>query len=231
MAGVSKIRSGLSTLMEELLQRRGKSEAMRLERAADEVPNLEKYFNDRALEQAFLGDSAESLMVMDPAEFLDYAAPFQKGYQYNPHAKIYTRDEMYHPEYPPLMPDNKTIDYTADRLAKEMLTLPEIAVEKGFSNVPYLQWGKGHNVNPQVRGHEGRHRSGALEALGEKSMLVRMLPNYDVRESMPRRFRDEYLDDMRKRFMTGEIVPQDSYLGERQPKKLPENFYRGGLVL
>jgi hypothetical protein len=67
--------SALTELRKIVEQEKGAYGARRLERAADEIPNLERMYQQEALRQAFTGDNAKALMTMNPADFEKYATP------------------------------------------------------------------------------------------------------------------------------------------------------------
>jgi hypothetical protein len=66
--------STLTELKKIVEKEKGGYGARRVERAADEVPNLEKLYQEKALREAFTGDNAKALMTMNPADFEKYAA-------------------------------------------------------------------------------------------------------------------------------------------------------------
>ena len=74
------IRSGLEELRKLVLNARGAYGAQRVERAADEVPNLEDQYTLGALKKAFTGPNAKSVMTLDPADFQKYANPLSPNY-------------------------------------------------------------------------------------------------------------------------------------------------------
>ena len=58
--------SKLQLLLELALQKKGAYGARRVQRAADEIKNLEKTYSEDALKRAFLGDNAKAVMTMNP---------------------------------------------------------------------------------------------------------------------------------------------------------------------
>ena len=73
------IPSDISRVKEAVRQSKGDFGARRVERAADEIPNLEKLYKEEALKQAFTGDNAKALMTMNPKDFERYATPIPKS--------------------------------------------------------------------------------------------------------------------------------------------------------
>ena len=212
--------SALTELQKIVQQEKGGYGARRLERAADEVPNLEKLYKEQALKEAFLGDNAKALMTMNPADFEKYAA------------KLLPRNVS----VPGVMGDKmrqSTEDYV-----KYLRELPE-----GFNEAPYLLINKeefGLPLIPYVTGHEGRHRNRALTTQGEKSNLVRFVPSFELREPLPRRSQEEYIEGLKQELqMTGNQVMPEKYwddslpknlLIKRPPIQLPDIYAKGGAV-
>jgi hypothetical protein len=212
--------SALTELQKIVQQEKGGYGARRLERAADEVPNLEKLYKEQALKEAFLGDNAKALMTMNPADFEKYAA------------KLLPRNVS----VPGVMGDKmrqSTEDYV-----KYLRELPE-----GFNEAPYLLINKeefGLPLIPYVTGHEGRHRNRALITQGEKSNLVRFVPSFELREPLPRRSQEEYIEGLKQELqMTGNQVMPEKYwddslpknlLIQRPPIQLPDVYAKGGAV-
>jgi hypothetical protein len=212
--------STLTELKKVVQQEKGGYGARRVERAADEVPNLEKLYKEQALKEAFLGDNAKALMTMNPADFEKYAA------------KLLPRNVS----VPGVMGDKmrqSTEDYV-----KYLRELPE-----GFNEAPYLLINKeefGLPLIPYVTGHEGRHRNRALTTQGEKSNLVRFVPSFELREPLPRRSQEEYIEGLKQELqMTGNQVMPEKYwddslpknlLIQRPPIQLPDIYAKGGAV-
>jgi hypothetical protein len=222
------IPSKVGNVKEAVRQSKGDYGARRVERAADEVPNLEKMFTEDALREAFSGDNAKAVMTMNPADFEKYAARLHYKNSVGPKAaELASQGDL-----------SKHTMSTEDYL-KYLGTLPE-----GFTDVPFLQISKqetGLPLMPYISGHEGRHRSRALAGAGEQKSLVRLMPNYELRESLPRRHQDEYIqaliDEMA---MTKNKVKPEKYfddslpknlLIERPPIDLPDIYARGGAIL
>ena len=221
------IPKGISRVKEAVRATKGNYGAKRVERAADEIPNLEKMFTDEALREAFSGDNAKAVMTMNPADFEKYAARLHFKNSVGPNAaKLASQGDL-----------SKHTMSTEDYL-KYLRTLPE-----GFTDVPFLQISKeetGLPLMPYITGHEGRHRSRALAGAGEQKSLVRLMPNYELRESLPRRHQDEYIEALKEEMaMTGNKVKPEKYfddslpknqLIERPPIDLPDFYAKGGKV-
>jgi hypothetical protein len=65
--------SNIQNVKENILKNYGKYGAQRVERAADEIPNLGNLYTEQAMLRAFGGDNAKALMTIDPKNFEQYA--------------------------------------------------------------------------------------------------------------------------------------------------------------
>ena len=205
--------SALTELQKIVQQEKGGYGARRLERAADEVPNLEKLYQEKALREAFTGDNAKALMTMNPADFEKYAA------------KLFTLEPSQG-----ALPQGSSDDY-----------LNYLRKLQGFRDVPFLEINKreqGTPVVPYISGHEGRHRSRAMTKNDETSSLVRLLPRSEMREPFPRRSQEEYIEALKEELaLTGNKVKPENYTNldsikviTRPPIDLPDIYAKGGAV-
>ena len=228
-------RSQITDLANAIKNREGAYGVRRVERAADEIPNLEKLYTPQALADAFSGDNARALMTMNPANFEKYAAPIGDSFKldiYQPEQgrRLQTRGEGL---LPPI---------TGDEYIKH---LAQIKQQGGFSDIPYLNVNKeeqGLPDYPFISGHEGRHRNRAMAASGEQAGLVQFLPRAEFREPFPRRMSEQYIDAIRKEMgLSGNFVlpqkyhiPSDTSLNDvvvnRPAIELPDLYAQGGLV-
>lgn len=214
--------SSLSDLQKKVIDKKGAYGGKRVQRAADEIPRLDQKYTQDALSQAFLGDNAKALMTMDPADFEKYAATLA-SYHMDPNSVRYTSSgkSINYPEY--------MSDY-----------LPNVGA---FNDVPFLQIDKqeaGLPLMPFISGHEGRHRSRVMAAKGKNTGLVQLLPSYRLREDLPRRSQEEYIEALKRELeMTGNKVEPQRYfddslpknlLIERPPIDLPDVYAKGGEV-
>lgn len=182
--------SVLKDLEEQVRQQKGEYGAKRVQRAADEIPGLEGMFSPDALRQVFTGDNAKALMTMNPADFEKFAKRMEDT----------KSDSRRH---------TSEGDYIAfDDYLKHLANL-----NSGFSSVPYLEVGKRKpEYLPTIEGHEGRHRSRALTNKGVKSSLVQLLPRAMLREELPRRHPEEFIEALKREL--GEkrlVVPQTEH--------------------
>jgi hypothetical protein len=202
--------STLTELKKIVQQEKGGYGSRRLERAADEIPNLERLYKEQALKEAFTGDNARALMTMNPKDFGKYAMPLDAREHYG-----YESQSEY-----------------IDKLAK---------LVGGFNDVPFLEINKREQGAPKIpfiSGHEGRHRSRALESNAEPASLVRLLPRSELREPFPRRSQEEYIDALKQELeMTGNKVIPEKYFNnfkqeelKRPPIILPDIYAKGGSV-
>jgi hypothetical protein len=222
--------SALTELRKIVQQEKGDYGSRRLERAADEIPNLERMYSDRGLREVFTGDNARALMTMNPADFEKFAMPLVvKTDQYlstpvlNSRIKARSADKL---------------DMPTDEYVKYLMDIDR------FDDVPFLTINKeeqGLPLMPFISGHEGRHRNRSLTGRGEQSGLVQLLPRAELREPFPRRSQQEYIDALKQELeMTGNKVEPEKYrldLGgydsdfiRRPPIQLPDIYAKGGAV-
>ena len=192
------IPSKVSNVKQAIRESKGNYGAKRVERAADEIKNLEKLYTEQALREAFGGDNAKALMSMNPNDFEKYASPISPSMSnpqpYRGYGSQFLDDSM----------KDMTLSEYIDNLS---------GVKGGFADVPYLLINKqeqGLPLTPFITGHEGRHRSRSLANKGEQGSLVQLLPRAELREPLPRRTQEEYIEALKKELeMTGnKVVPQ-----------------------
>jgi hypothetical protein len=211
--------STLTELKKIVQQEKGGYGARRVERASDEVPNLENLYTLDALKERFLGDNAKALMTMSPADFEKFASELQGKTSVGPKAAESAKQGEI-TKY--TVPTNEYVKH-----------LERIAM---FDSVPYLNLAKeevGLPLLPYISGHEGRHRSRALAGKGEKRNLVGITPTMDLREGLPRRSQEEFIEAMKKELELsgGLVLPQsEPMLGGRPPIILPDVYAKGGVV-
>ena len=218
------IPSKLTNVKDAVRKNMGEYGARRVERAADEVPNLERMYTEDALRQAFSGDNAKAMMTMNPKDFEKYAVPLD----------------------PRLMDANSTRYTSSGNIDKYNVPTDEYIqhlkrVRGGFEDVPFLNLFKdevGLPTTPSVKGHEGRHRSRALADMGEDSSLVQVIPSGDLREGMPRRSQEEYIQALIEELdRSNRLVLPEKYFDNISQKninrpriELPEVYAHGGEV-
>lgn len=212
--------SALTELRKTVQQEKGDYGSRRLERAADEIPNLERLYKEKALKEAFTGDNARGLMTMNPADFEKYSVPLDARFMDENSTRYTTSGErLPYPEY--------MKDY-----------LPNVGA---FNDVPFLLINKqeqGLPLMPFISGHEGRHRNRVMVDKGEKSGLVQLMPRAELREPFPRRSQEEYIDALKQELeMTGNMVTPEEYFDnfkqkntKRSPIILPDIYAQGGAV-
>jgi hypothetical protein len=219
-----------------ILQREGTHGAKRLERAADEIPNLEKMYSPQALKEAFSGDNTRVVATINPKDFERYATPLPMDLAMN---KAYHSDKAVKPTMRQAFMDSGLTDQQwqelndyqrADLFDKYDAKISKMKsnrpmsydqyikhlakIKGGFAQVPFLQLDKqeqGLPIVPHITGHEGRHRNRALFHKGVDKSLVTLEPRAELREGFPRRERGEYLDALKKEMaMTNNMVrPED----------------------
>ena len=226
----------IKEMRDYILQHEGTYGAKRLERAADEIPNLEKMYSPQALKEAFSGDNARVIATINPKDFERYAMPLPMNLAMN---KAYHSDKAVKPTMRQAFMDSGLTDQQwqelndyqrADLFDKYNAKISKMAVNRpmsydqyikhlakikgGFAQVPFLQLDKqeqGLPIVPHITGHEGRHRNRALFHKGVEKSLVTLEPRAELREGFPRRERGEYLDALKKEMeMTNNMVrPED----------------------
>lgn len=216
------IPSAVSRVQEAVRQSKGDYGAKRVQRAADEIKNLEKLYQEEGLRFAFTGDNAQALMTMNPADFEKFALELvaRKGPVGHPSGEI----DKYS------LPTDEYIQYL-QRLRGGFEEPAFLSINKEEAGLPLV---------PFISGHEGRHRSRALAASGQPTSLVRLIPRAELREPFPRRTQEEYIEALRKELeMTDKMVIPEGDLGayrsgEGPPPRpailLPTIYKNGGEV-
>jgi hypothetical protein len=218
------IPSKVSNVKEAVRQSKGDYGARRVERAADEIPSLEKMYQENALKEAFIGDNARAVMTMNPKDFEKYASTIPD----------YMESPQTYRGYGSQFLDDSMKDMT---LSEYIANLSN--VKGGFADVPYLLINKqeqGLPLTPFITGHEGRHRSRALANRGEEGSLVQLLPRSELREPLPRRTQEEYIEALKKELeMTKNKVKPQVYFDnlkqediKRPAIDLPDIYAEGG---
>jgi hypothetical protein len=207
-------------VQEAVRQSKGDYGAKRVQRAADEIPNLERIYTEEALRSAFTGDNAQAMMTMNPADFERFAKELSGR----------TKADI-GPKMSELARQGEIDKYTVptDEYVQYLQRL-----RGGFTDLPFLDINKqeyGLPLMPFISGHEGRHRSRALAASGQPTSLVRLMPRAELREPFPRRTQEEYIEALRRELeMTDNmVIPQ---AGDNLPPRpailLPEPYAKGG---
>jgi hypothetical protein len=210
--------SKLNNVRELVRQSKGNYGARRVERAADEIPNLEKMYKEDALKEAFLGENASGVMTMNPADFEKFAIELSKRTSVGPKAaEMAKQGEI--DKY--TVPTDEYIKY-----------LQQVG---GFDYLPYLNLFKdevGLPTKASIVGHEGRHRSRALADKGEKASLVQLSPRGDLREGMPRRTQEEFIESLKQELDSANrlVLPEVDGTYRRPPVELPDIYAEGGGV-
>jgi hypothetical protein len=211
------IPSKMNNVREAVRNMKGNYGARRVERAADEIPNLEKMYQEDALKEAFTGDNASAMITLNPAEFERYAIELQKRQEVGPKmAELAKQGDI----------DKMTVP--TDEYIQHLQRLQD-----GFSDVPYLNLFKdeiGIPTKPSVTGHEGRHRSRALAESGAPLSLVKINPRGDLREGMPRRTQDDFIEALKEELERSNrlVLPEVDGSYRRPAIELPDVYAKGG---
>ena len=214
------IPSKMNNVREAVRNTKGNYGARRVERAADEIPNLERMYQEDALKEAFTGDNASAMMSINPSDFEKFARELERKTSVGPKAAELAKQG-----------DIDKMTVTTDEYIKHLQRLKD-----GFSDVPYLNLNKdevGLPTMPKVIGHEGRHRNRALADAGEKSSLVKINPRGDLREGMPRRTQEDYIEALREELERSNrlVLPETDPWFRRPEIQLPDIYARGGPIL
>ena len=214
------IPSKMNNVREAVRNMKGNYGARRVERAADEIPNLEKMYQEDALKEAFTGDNASAMITLNPAEFERYAIELQKRQEVGPKmAELAKQGDI----------DKMTVP--TDEYIQHLQRLQD-----GFSDVPYLNLFKdeiGIPTKPSVTGHEGRHRSRALAESGAPRSLVKINPRGDLREGMPRRTQDDFIEALKEELERSNrlVLPEVDGSYRRPAIELPDVYAEGGMAM
>jgi len=215
------IPSKMNNVREAVRNMKGNYGARRVERAADEIPNLEKMYQEDALKEAFTGDNASAMITLNPAEFERYALEL----------KGRTKNDI-GPKMAELARQGDIDKYTVpmDEYIQHLQRLQD-----GFSDLPYLNLFKdevGLPVKPSVIGHEGRHRSRALSESGAPASLVKINPRGDLREGMPRRTQEDFIEALKEELELSNrlVLPEVDGSYRRPAVELPDVYADGGNV-
>ena len=224
------IPSKMNNVREAVRNIKGNYGARRVERAADEIPNLENMFQEDALKEAFTGDNARGMMTISPADFEKYAQELSPragkgiahGLNVSGNAASFEDRLMQQALDKYDLPTDEYIQYLQQ-------------LQGGFSDVPYLNLFKDEVGLPdeaKVIGHEGRHRNRALAAKGDKSTLVQIQPRGDLREGMPRRTQEDFIEALRQELDAANrlVVPESEPYFRRPSVQLPDVYAKGGEV-
>lgn len=200
--------------IKDVLPQLTKFQQERLIKAADLVPNLEKQYTDKALKGAFSGgrssDGGNLFTVIKPHEFTSlHTYPIPE----KPHGLLYMNpsDLSYNNI------DNLVGAPNQDVYMKHLANV--LRKRGGFDEVPYFMMDvkEGYkNIIPDrlsITGHEGRHRTTALDKRGDYKTLVEILPRGEFRNAEKYRVKNDwgrndeisqhYLDMVRKYFDSG----------------------------
>jgi hypothetical protein len=207
-------RGSISALINKVKNERGEYMGRRAERAADEVPNLENQYSEKALERLLMDRSnPQALMVLDPKYFEEYASPIPPGY---------SQDRGYSLRGIASGPD------TSMTQAEYIDYLAKVARESGLKEIPFLGLSEAASGGIRISGHEGRHRTRALAKLGDKSTLIELQPSYNLTSQKAREYKEDYIDALRARLGLNPSVAPQSFPDVTLP--MPEPFKHGGEV-
>jgi len=199
----------IGRLEREALDKSGVYGQQRVQRAADEIPNLEKLYQEKALRDAFLSNN-KALMTMNPKDFEKFAPSLDKYIQSlaaSPNAARFSSFD----------------DYVA-----------HLSKVGAFNEVPRLTIAAPKMLGgvPEITSHEGRHRSRALAKTGNERSLVSLADNPDMSAGLvpweQKMFgsQEENITSLRDALGNRMVIPQ----GGRVIQQLPDVYASGGAV-
>ena len=222
------VNMSIKDLEEHLRQKHGEFVAKRIQRAADEIPNLESMYTPEALDFTFTRHNA-GLMSMNPADFEKFAEPMREDITSSDARRRTREDEI----------------LNFDDYLKHLAN-----IKGGFDEVPFLALGhRDPEYLPSIERHEGRHRSRVLASKGMNKSLVQLMPSDRLALSLPKKNNEKLVQQINKilgdnRFVSpqgGALLPKDQTAGmydwlkqnnlldENRPQ-LPEVYAKGGAV-
>ena len=206
----------LSRLEKEALDKSGVYGRQRVQRAADEIPNLEKLYQEKALRDAFLSNN-KALMTMNPKDFEKFAPSLDKYIQSlaaSPNAARFGSFDEY---------------------------ITHLSKVGAFNEVPKLMAAAPRIVGgvPEIIGHEGRHRSRALAQTGNKNSLVMLEDAPDMSAGLApweqKMFgsQEDVVSSIRDALGKDRMVTPQNRLFQQEPlpaQQLPDIYASGGSV-
>jgi hypothetical protein len=209
----------IKDLRAKMANEEGVYAARRLDRIMDEVPAADTIYTDKALQSALSKyDKLRGLTVMGPKEFEKYAYRLGKqGY-----------DEMSLSSRPAGMGRVAGLGYRIGKRDVDYKTyihyLKRLAETTGFNEVPSLEVIQQLPKVLAIGSHEGRHRSRALEDLGQPRMLVQIDPGEGVIERLVTEgSKEQGIESLKKAVNKKPIMSENEEI-----IILPEVFKRGG---
>jgi hypothetical protein len=212
---------GLNALIQMVRNAKGAYGAQRVQRAADEVPNLTNQYSLDALRKAFTDDNNNAVMTINPSNFERYADPLAGQMDYKPRKST---------------PDQVVPNLNYNQYIKYLQTLHG---NGGFDSVPFLQVNKYNDDALGIAGHEGRHRNRALAGLGDQSTLAILKPRYDFYDDLPRDSQQSFIESFIQKYGTnpsvyregnGEYKDLGGTLDATDSSILPTPYSNGGPV-
>ena len=218
----------LTKLAKEALERRGAQTAQRVERAADEIPNLEYQYTPDALRNALLADDS-LVMTMSPKDFQKFSL------------QLPSAENMFYVHPTDIAGPNFAMHKVdRDGYLKYLSQFP-VRGGGGFNDVPYLKYADTGEY-PAIRGHEGRHRMLTLEGMDEPSTLVSLHPTPYLKDDLKDQlqglfpYKNPYEDErLITRFKSHvyenpKVIPEGRTLDDFNLIDLPEPYAAGGEI-
>lgn len=170
---VVSIPSKLAEVEKYVLKREGKVGAERLQKAADEIKNLEDQYTTEALQRAFTGDNAKLLMIGDPSKFQDFATRLQDPYR--PAVERYWREMSARGGGAPQVPfllikkDESYLPYISGHEGRHRNIA---ANDLGYSSTLWQLLSEGGMREPLPRGSREEFLAALKEIAGDKPLVI-----------------------------------------------------------
>ena len=199
----------ISRLEKEALGKSGVYGQQRVQRAADEIPNLGKLYQEKALRDAFLSNN-KALMTMNPKDFEKFAPSLDKYIQSlaaSPNAARFGSFDDY---------------------------VTHLSKVGAFNEVPQLTVAAPRVLGgvPEIVSHEGRHRSRALAQTGNEKSLVTLADNPDMSAGLLPWYQkmvgsqEKNISSLKDALGNRMVIPQ----GARPAQQLPDVYASGGPI-
>ena len=203
----------ISRLEKEALDKSGVYGQQRVQRAADEIPNLEKLYQEKVLRDTFISNN-KALMTMNPKDFENFAPRLDKYIEYlvaSPNATQFGSFDAY---------------------------ITHLSKVGAFNEIPQLTVAAPRVLGgiPEIVNHDGRHRSRALAQAGNEKSLVTLVDNPDMSAGLlPWQQKmlgsqEENISSLKDALGERVVRPQGPRRNYRGPEQLPDIYASGGSV-
>lgn len=172
--------SKVAKFLDEVLasSRRAEEAEPRVKQILQDMPYTADIYTPESVASAV--DSSAQLRGISPSEFLELAYPIEM------HSGV--RDLRDH--YIDLIREGRWVEPPQGIFTERYLSNQRARPFRGFDDVPFLEVQEKPGMEWQIGGHEGRHRSLALEKLygPDEPQLTRFLKQYDSEKPLGLKF-------------------------------------------